>query len=182
MALKFSTLFALAAACGLAVSAPAANAALAYAFSQAGFDGGGGIAGTFEATDANGDGFITTAEVSAFSLSFSGDSAVPDFSQGLAELYVLNYKTGTPFLGDEVSGSFYEAIGTNWFGAAGFSYASGMGAGGFGGSVEDLAAGGLSRSDELVAVSAAPVPVPAAFWLFGSALSGLAGLGRRKRA
>jgi len=45
--------------------------------------------------------------------------------------------------------------------------------------------GGLSSQgfayDALITTSAAPVPVPAAVWLFGSAMAGLIGFGRRKQ-
>ena len=178
MAHRLPTLFALAVAGGLALSAPAANASTYY-FSQTGFDGGGSISGSFDATDANSDGWVSTSEVAAFNLSFSGDSNVADFSQGLAELYILEYKAGSQYLGDEIDGSLQEVIGTNWFGSTGFDYYSGMGAGGFGGAVSDIATGAISRSDELVTV---PVPIPAAVWLFGSALTGLMGFSRHRKA
>jgi hypothetical protein len=167
MTLNTSTLLALAYVLGLACAAPAANAAQ-YNFSQTGFDGGGIIHGSFEATDTNGDGFITTPEVSAFSLAFTGDSSVADFSQGLPQLYILNYHAGSAFLGDEVIGAFQEVIGTNWFASTGFSYASGMGAGGFGGNVTNLDSGDVSSSEKLVAI-----PVPGTLWLFGIGLVGL---------
>lgn len=156
---------------GLLVSASPANATL-YDFSQTGFDGGGIIRGNFEATDSNSDGFITKPEVTAFSLSFSGDSIVADFSQGLNELYVLDYHIGTRFLGDETLGSFQEQIGTNWFGSTGFSYASGRGTSFDGGSVTDLSAPlddpKISYTDEYVTI-----PVPGTIWLFGAGLIGL---------
>jgi hypothetical protein len=39
----------------------------------------------------------------------------------------------------------------------------------------------LDANGDLHAVAAAPVPLPAALWLFGSGLVGLAGIGRRRR-
>lgn len=172
------TLLALALAGGVAFSAPAANAAL-YNFSQTGFDGGGTVSGSFEATDADSDGWITKPEVTAFSLSFSGDSIVPDFSQGLAELYILNYIAGTQFIGDEIDGALQEVIGTNWFASTGFSYDTGMGgSNGFGGTVENNSTNEISRSFDLARV----VPAPAVFWLLASALPGFIGFSRRRKA
>lgn len=164
----------------------AANAAV-YEFSQGGYDEGATITGTFEANDLDGSGQIDVGnaplpgfgEVSAFSLSFSGNSLVAPFSHSLSDLTVLVYNVGTPFLGDEISGAFQEGIASNLFSATGFAYASGMGAaGGFGGSVTDNVSGAVSYSDQLVSVSA--VPLPAAFWLFASALPVFLRWGRRR--
>jgi len=182
MAHKVSIFLAL--ATGVALSTSTAHAATivstpAYQFSQTGFDGGGSLSGSFQGADANNDGWISTSEVSTFSLSFTGDSIVSDFSQGLGDLYILEYKIGSDYLGDEIDGSSQEVIGTNWFASTGFDYYSGIGAGGFGGAVSNIDTGEISRSDELVAVSA--VPIPATVWLFGSSIISLLGVYRRKQ-
>ncbi len=175
MAIKHFTLFAM--VLGLALSAPSAHATL-YMFTQTGFDGGGVVNASFEGTDANSDGLITTSEITAFSLNFSGDSIVADFSQGLADLYILQYIPGTPYLGDEILAGQWEVIGTRWFQSSGFDYYSGMGAGGFGGAVSNLDTGDISYSGELVR----RVPAPTIPWLLGAALPGFIGFSRRKQA
>lgn len=119
-------------------------------------------------------------EISAFSLSFSGNSTVGAFTYSFADLSALIYNVGSPFLGDETSGAYQEAIGTNFDGATGFDYYSGIGFGGFGGAVTDKATNAISYSSELVQVTA--VPVPAAVWLFGSALVGFTGAARRRKS
>ena len=99
------------------------------------------------------------------------------FSYGLADLSALIYTLGSPFLGDQIS-PLQEVIAANWVGATGFNYASGMGAGGFGGSVTDAVSGAISYSDELVSVTS--VPAPATLWLFVAAVPGLFKFGRSK--
>ncbi len=47
---------------------------------------------------------------------------------------------------------------------------------------EKLAGTWTLSGDQLIYTAAAPVPVPAAVWLFGSALAGLVGVSRRKRS
>lgn len=181
---KFRILYTLAMAGGLALSAPAANATV-YNFSQIAFYDaltsytGGVIQGSFEATDGDSDGWITTPEITAFSLSFSGDSIIPGFTHGLNELNLLNYKIGTAFIGDDVaSPSLSEGIDTSSLGATGFSYRSGLGAiGGWGGMVQNIETFENVVSDELV-----KVPAPTVLWLLGSALPGFIGFSRRKKA
>ncbi len=168
---------------GLALSAQAS--VQSYTFTQTGFDEGATISGSFTVNDLDNSGnivggalFDDIQEVSAFTLSFSGNSTVGAFSHGLGDLTALIYNTGSPYLGDEITPN-QEAIGTNFDGANGFDYYSGMGFGGFGGAVTDKANNAISYSSELVQVNA--VPVPAAAWLFGSALLGFFGFYRNQK-
>lgn len=107
---------------------PSANALQMFSFSQDGFSGGGTVIGTFSATDINGDGQISSfnGEVSAYSMTFLGDSIVPSFSHSLANLYGLVYDTGSGFIGDGWTGDV-EGVASNWFGSTGSDYASGLG-------------------------------------------------------
>lgn len=155
--------FSFAVALCFALAAPTAHAT-SYAFSQGGYSGGGWITGTFTGSDIDLDGQINSflGEVTAFSLSFSGDSIVPGFTHGLADLSGLVYDVGSPYLGDGPSGST-EGMASNWNGGFGFDYASGLGpTGGFGGRVIDLATGAMSSTPDLVAV----VPEPSTYALF----------------
>lgn len=172
-------------AAGLFFSASATNAAI-YAFSQDGFAGGGIVTGLFEGADLNNDGFIqgTTfieglAEISAFSVSWSGNGFMPAFSQTLSDLTHFSYNTSKSVLGDV----FPEGIATNWFGQSGYQYLTGQGVNSFtAGYVVDAATGEYLETFNLVSVVPATVPVPGAVWLFGSALAGFVSVKRRKVA
>jgi hypothetical protein len=148
---------------GLALAAPLAHATT-YTFSQGGYSGGGTLTGSFTGADLDFDGQIVSfaGEVTAFSLSFSGDAVVPAFSHGIALLNGLVYDVGSGFIGDGPTGSI-EGVASNWFGASGIDFASGLGPlGVFGGRVIDVATGATSRTEQLIAV----VPEPGTWALF----------------
>jgi len=162
--------------------------ALSFTFEQTGFTGGGTINGSFTATDLNNDGSLyadpwgdalSGYEVTQFSLSFTGDTYVPDFTS--TSLGVLGYDlAGGKFLGDSLS----EGIANNWFGIDGFIYASGQGpANSNGGIVIDLTTGAQSVTDQLVTVSRVEtVPESASYGTLGAAsLTILSLLWLRKR-
>lgn len=165
--------------CLMTLVSPSANAT-SYIFSQSGFSGGGIITGSFDAVDLNNDGQIIsfTGEVTSFSLAFTGDSVVGNFTHTFSNLYGLIYDIGSGFLGDGYNGS-EEGLASNWGGASGFDYASGLGpANVLGGRVINIATGATSSSENLISVTS--VPVPDAAWLLGSGLLGLIGVARRK--
>ncbi|MEW5787711.1 MAG: PEP-CTERM sorting domain-containing protein [Pseudomonadota bacterium] len=154
--------------------------AATYQFHQAGFSGGGVIMGSFDAVDLDGNGQISSfyGEVSSFSLSFSGDALVADFTHGLPDLYGLVYDLGSGFIGDGSSGAV-EGMASNWLGSVGFDYASGMGpAQMFGGRVIDIASGATTSTPDLIAV----VPEPATWVSLLAGLGVLSLLTRRKSA
>lgn len=77
-----------------------------YAFSQSGFAEGAEVTGSFTGFDSNGDGqlvgFGGLGEISAFSMSFSGNSIVDPFSMGIDDLFGLVYDLDGGPLGDGV--------------------------------------------------------------------------------
>jgi hypothetical protein len=155
-----------------ALAAPTAHAS-GYSFSQGGFSGGGAISGTFTGSDIDLDGQINSfaGEVTAFSLSFSGDSLVPAFTHGMADFYGLIYDVGSGFIGDGSTGGI-EGMASNWGGTIGFDYASGLGpTGGLGGRVIDIATGATSSTPELISV----VPEPSTYALFALGAAVLVG-------
>jgi len=132
-----------------------ASALQMYSFSQDGYSGGGNVAGTFSATDLNGDGQISSfnGEVSAYSMTFSGNNTVSGFSHSSSNLYGLVYDIGSGFIGDGWRGAV-EGVASNWFGSTGYSYASGYGpTGQVGGRVINLTTGATSSTLNMVAVS-----------------------------
>lgn len=161
----------LALALGWALAGAPAQAT-SYTFSQVGYAGGGVITGSFTGSDIDLDGQISSfaGEVSAFSLSFSGDSFVPAFSHGMADFTGLVYDVGSGFIGDG-AGGFTEGMASNWLGVVGYDFASGLGPTGvFGGRVIDLATGAVSSTPELIAV----VPEPGSTALFALGIAVLA--------
>ena len=99
----------------------------------------------------------------------------------------------TPAFGGANSGGFYNALpasllgGTElWFKAELFSFGSNVGCCGAAGrntaqhSRWDTSQGSTAETFKLEVVYAPPVPIPAAAWLFGSALLGLGALKRKK--
>jgi hypothetical protein len=170
-------------AAGLAMSVSAANAAV-YNFTQTGYEEGATISGSFVANDLTSNGKIEGTiysnfnEISAFTVSFSGNSLVSAFTHTLSDLEFLIYNTSRSVLGDQGQ----EVIAPNWFGTTGFFYITGVGTGEQGGYVQNLDTGLWSHTESLVNVTPAAVPVPGAVWLFGSVLAGFVGAARRKKS
>lgn len=172
---------------------PSANAGL-YTFSQTGFSGGGTITGSFEAVDLDGNGQISwfqgvdpeNAEVTNFSLSFVGDSIVGNFAHDYSHLFGLVYDVGSGFIGDGAGDNGSEGLASHWSplgqpnGVSDFEYLSGPGPLlNTGGRVTNLLSSAVSSTDQLiVVVDPAPVPLPGAIWLFGTALMGFLGYSR----
>ncbi|MEM9840874.1 MAG: hypothetical protein AAF830_17215, partial [Pseudomonadota bacterium] len=101
---------AFAASCALALGSAQA---MTFSFSVGGFDGGGSITGTFEATDLDMDGQIVSfsGEVTAFEASLVGNSNVADTTWEFADLFGLVYDLdGT--IGDGITGGI-EGLGVD---------------------------------------------------------------------
>jgi hypothetical protein len=154
-----------------AITGPAAAAD--YSFTLSGFSGGGTLSGSFSGNDDDGNGVISSidpgTEVTAFSMSFSGDSAVGDFNAGLTELLSLVYKpAGGLVIGDDLL-PYGEGL---WVEQGSKNLIAGLGAyGELGALVADLAKDASSMAPLPVAV--VPEPASWALWLLGAA--GLAG-------
>jgi len=92
-------------AAGGAVAVPL----LHFSFSQSGFSGGAVIGGTFSGMDGDGDGWLSSfaGEITAYTMSFSGNAIVGAFSHGIGEFVHagaaggLVYRLGSPTLGDD---------------------------------------------------------------------------------
>jgi len=105
---------------------PFAVSAATFSFTQEGFSEGAVISVTFTGHDTNMDTQITTAEVTAFDLSFSGNSIVAPFTLGLADLFGLVYDPDGGPLGDGVLLSI-EGIAAGEGFKGGFMYTAGPG-------------------------------------------------------
>lgn len=88
-----------AAATALLVGTPAQAAS--YSFHQAGFAEGASVSGGFSGTDLDGDGWLFGYELTAFTLSFSGNAAVPAFRHTIENLNGIEYRIGAPTIGGD---------------------------------------------------------------------------------
>lgn len=174
----------------LLATAPALAGTTTYTFTQGGFDEGATVSGSFTGEDLDNDGQLVffggpteggPAELSAFTLSFSGNSLVSGFTMGLLDLFGFVYTLDGGPLGDDPSGAS-EGIGLD----NGFvSYAVGPGPVGLCNGVDicsvidDFTTGGFTASIEAVQVNA--IPLPAALPLLAGALGVMGFMGRRRR-
>ena len=164
--------------------ASAAASQQTFTFSQDGFAEGATVAGSFSGEDLNSDGQLASfgGEISDFQMSFSGNSVVPAFSLGFADLTGLVYDLNGGPLGDgQVLG--IEGIAAN---DATFSYEAGPGPVDQCGQGVDCASvsdgTNTDNSQELIQVggaAATPVPSIGLYGLIVMAL-GLLMLGGRR--
>ncbi|NNM00184.1 MAG: autotransporter outer membrane beta-barrel domain-containing protein [Gammaproteobacteria bacterium] len=108
----------------IAATATLAGAAPAtFTFSQGGFSEGAAINGSFSGEDLDGNGELSQGELTAFAVTFSGNSIVPGFSLGLPDLFGLVYRLDGGPLGDDLTGGI-EGIGAT---GSNFGYEVGPG-------------------------------------------------------
>ncbi|MGD9730942.1 MAG: VPLPA-CTERM sorting domain-containing protein [Desulfamplus sp.] len=150
--------------------------AVTYNFWQDGYSGGGKITGSFDAEDSDHNGYISTfnSEVTNFNLSFSGNLDINPFALTFDNLTSLIYKVGGNFIGDDTLENISGGSVTSLFKFD--LYTGGIGLGGVEGTVSQNWE--LTTTQQLINITpvSSPVPVPAAVWLFGSGLIGLAGI------
>lgn len=186
MSFKTSKRFAFAVAATLLLSASGAQAA-DYVFTQTGFSGGGSLSGSFSGVDLDLDGLLDASfgELSAFTLNFSGDRVIADFSLGLGDLAGLSFDLNQGmFLGDNGEPNTGEGIGAFkgdlvYLSGVGPTGAFDPGAASIGGFVMDF--NGITVTASPISVSAVPEPETYALFLAGLGLLGFAGKGRRAR-
>ncbi len=175
-------ILACAAAVGLMAACSSSASAETFNFSQGGYSGGGSVSGSFNATDLDHDGHINSflGEVTGFSLTFSGDAIVGNFTHTFSNLSGLVYELGSGFIGDGYAGGA-EGMASNWNGTSGFDFASGLGpTGGWGGRAINVATGGTSTSAQLISVTSVPEPETYAMLLAGLGVMGA--VARRRKA
>lgn len=171
MNMRFPRLLASLATTFLLVVVAAPASAQSYSFSQGGFDGGGSLIGSFSGTDLDHNGWLDSSagEITAFSVSFSGDANVGSFSHGLADLVGLVYwLNGDMFLGNDGPNGAGEQIGS--WGGDDILYQSGTG---LVNSVTNLTSNAVSTTAQLVSVTAVPEPESYALMLLGLSLIAL---------
>lgn len=139
-----------------------------FKFTLTNFTGGGQLAGTF-AGEAGANDLLELSELTGFSLRFSGDNNVADFTLGLGDLKGFVFDRRGGLLGDDpVEGIYSDAP---------LIFISGLGAAGIPGTVID---DGVGYTENLSAISIQSVPESSTLALFGLGLAGLA-LRRRRR-
>jgi PEP-CTERM motif len=159
------------------LSSQTARGSVIVHFEQKGYSGGGVVSGSFSGNDLNGDGLLSSldGELVNYSMSFSGDSIVANFTHDNSIFNALIYSVGSSHLGN----LGVEGVLSDVFGVTGYYYMSGIAVTGtYGGSVIDLVSGATSSTPELISVTPA-VPEPSTYALVVMGL-GVLGFARKK--
>jgi hypothetical protein len=153
---------------------PTAYAAT-YQFSQGGYSEGAIVTGTFTVNDSCLTVVCTNPDFTYFSMSFSGNSQITSFSLDLdtSPTETLSFTASEPSTGEV---NFFFNMGN--YNTRAFSSRTDLcGNGNTCGSVSEIGNGGYEFTTQKATISS--VPVPAAAWLFGSALIGLGAIKRK---
>jgi hypothetical protein len=158
--------------CFAAFSARAAT----YTFQQSGFTGGGTLSGSFTANDSDGDGWIYGFEVSAFTMSFSGNALIAAFTHTKPYFQGMGFKLGETVIGGHDESYLQtrrtqggRTIAYDAFGWPEFSIA---------GRITEEISGTVITTDQMIQVSAVPEPGAWALMLAGGAA--VVGVARRR--
>jgi hypothetical protein len=149
----------------------AAGAPGSWTYAVGGWGGGGTVTGSFDGTDLDGDGQLSSfaGEVTGFSMSYSGGTIVGPFALTFAELFGLVYDLDGGPLGDGTT------LAIEGIGAIGAGTSFLIGPGPFG-----LCGGGLGCG-EIVGPAAGVIPEPGT-WAMLIAGFGLVGAAARRRS
>ncbi len=161
----------------LALAGMAAHAA-SYTFVQTGFEGGGTVSGSFSGNDLDGDGWLFGYELTAFTLSFSGNAQVAAFTHTKANLGGIGWFIGDTFIGGR-DNNYLQTSRTSQGRSVQYD-AWGWPEFNIPGRITDSASGGVITTSEMVRVSPVPEPGDWALWLGGLGCVGR--LARRRRA
>ncbi len=151
-------------ALALALAGMAAQAA-SYTFVQTGFEGGGTVSGSFSGNDLDGDGWLFGYELSAFTLSFSGNAQVAAFTHTKANLGGIGWFIGDAFIGGR-NDNYLQTSRTSQGRSVQYD-AWGWPEFSIPGRITDSASGKVITTGEMVRVSPVPEPEAWALWLGG---------------
>lgn len=157
-----------------------------YDLYQEGFSGGGVLTGSLSGIDTSGDGTLDLSvdSITAFSISFSGDSFVPSFSLGLTDLAGLVYMLGGTKIGDDGQPGTGEGLVafSGDLNTTGIAYFTGIGPlGGAGAVITNYDTNQSTSTSHDLSISAVPEPQSWGMMLVGLGMVSWMGLRGTRR-